>query len=422
MANEKQIFAAVEAADHEVRLIVGEFFNTRFNIIKVERVSTDGISFDKVTDPEAVTKAVSTAAADAKKMIGAEVRRVILAVPSYKMKRYSFKSTVDVEGIDGVVTIQDVRNAIKKAESMDIGRAYALVQTVCVKYTVNGISTRRIPIGERCSQLTVDIDLLCADRKFAYDLVTCVENANLSVMDIFLDVYGVGKESALFEQAIDHQVIILKMERLATTLGLLRNGRLTTAAVMPVGLGTIASAVTEQYGIRTDMAVELLKYSITLNQEKCSTNPVHIWAENNETHTINEQEFADCVRPGIQSWLEAIQKTCVPILQAGKTTVMITGEGGETQGLDRLRQDALGVPVRCYIPETLGGRNAGLTACLGLFYAYQDKLPITGQSDDSLDMDAFIKAVSYRDKKSDGSREDTLTNKLKSLFSEGKKN
>ena len=84
--------------------------------------------------------------------------------------------------------------------------------------------------------------------------------------------------------------------------------------------------------------------------------------------------------------------------------------------------DALGVPVRCYIPETLGGRNAGLTACLGLFYAYQDKLPITGQSDDSLDMDAFIKAVSYRDKKSDGSREDTLTNKLKSLFSEGKKN
>ena len=38
MASDKQIFAAVEAADHEIRLIVGEFFNTRFNIIKVERV------------------------------------------------------------------------------------------------------------------------------------------------------------------------------------------------------------------------------------------------------------------------------------------------------------------------------------------------------------------------------------------------
>ncbi len=36
---EKQIFAAVEVSDHEVRLIVGEFFNTRFNIIKVVRAA-----------------------------------------------------------------------------------------------------------------------------------------------------------------------------------------------------------------------------------------------------------------------------------------------------------------------------------------------------------------------------------------------
>lgn len=424
MASEKQIFAAVEVADHEVRLIVGEFFNTRFNIIKVERVPLSGMSYDKVTDPEEVTKAVRTAADNAKKMISAEVQKVILAIPSFRTKRYSFKSTVDVEGIDGVVTIQDVRNAIKKAESMDIGRAYALIQTVCVKYTVNGISTRRIPLGERCSQLTVDIDLLCADRQLAYDLVTCVENAGLSVMDIFLDIYGVGKESALFEQAIDHQVVILKMEREATTLGLLRKGRLTSSALMPVGLGTIASAVNEKYeGIRTDMAVELLKYSVRLNEENPSLNPVHIWATDGETHTINERELVECVRPGVTRWLEAIQKTCVPILQAGKTTVMITGEGGETQGLDSLLSSILGVPVTCYIPDTLGGRNAGLTACLGLFYAYQDKLPVTGQSDDSLDMDAFIKAVSYRDKKpSDGNREDTLTNKLRGLFTENKRN
>jgi len=142
MASEKQIFAAVEAADHEIRLIVGEFFNTRFNIIKVERVPVSGMSYNKVTDPEEVTKAVSTAAADAQKMIGAAVKKVILAIPSYRAKRYSFKSTVDVEGIDGVVTIQDVRNAIKKAESMDIGRAYALI-----RQSVSNIQSTAFPQG-----------------------------------------------------------------------------------------------------------------------------------------------------------------------------------------------------------------------------------------------------------------------------------
>ncbi|MCR4950953.1 MAG: cell division protein FtsA [Solobacterium sp.] len=420
--DDKQIFAAVEVSDHEVRLIVGEFFNTRFNIIKVVRVPTDGISYNGIVNSESVTNAVKAALSEAKEKIGAEIRRVILAMPSYRMKRYSFKSTVDVEGIDGTVTTQDVRNAIKKAEANDIGKGYALIQTVCVRYTVNGISTRRIPIGEKCSQLTVDIDLLCAERKFSYDLVTCVEKAGVGIIDIFLDIYAVGKEAALFEQAVNHQVVMLKVERTATTLGLLRKGRLTNAAVLPAGLGTLASAVSDKYGIESSTAVELLKYSARLNQDVCSSNPVHIWADRGTTRTITEQELVDCIRPSVENWLDAIQKTCVPILQADETAVMITGEGGETDGLAELLQKRLGVETKCYIPETLGGRNAGLTACLGLFYAYNDRLSITGPAEESIDMEAFNKAVAYRDRKSDSGKEDTLTNKLlKGLFSEGKK-
>ena len=30
--NRKEIYASVEIADHEIRLIVGEFYDTRFNI------------------------------------------------------------------------------------------------------------------------------------------------------------------------------------------------------------------------------------------------------------------------------------------------------------------------------------------------------------------------------------------------------
>lgn len=421
--SDKQIFAALEVADHEVRLVIGEFFNTRFNIIKVERIPCFGLSYNKVTNPDAITDAIRNCTANVSRMIGADIKKVLLAMPSYRMKRYSVRSTVDVEGIDGVVTIQDVRNAIAKAESMNIGKEYALIQTVCVKYIVNGIATRRIPIGERCTQLAVDIDLLCADRKLSYDLVMAVEKAGVSVLDIFPDVYACAKEAALFERAVNQQVVLLKVERESTTLALLKKGRVNTAAIFPAGLGTIASAVVDKYGIHTDTAVELLKYSARLDQKVCSKNPVHIWAEGDITRTINEQELVDTVRENVNLWLDAIENSCRPILQAGETTVIITGEGGETLGFSELIKERLGVEARCYIPETLGGRNAALTACLGLFYAYQDKLPISGYIDDSLDMDAFVKAVSYRGKNNnDGdTREDTLTSKLKGLFLEGKR-
>ena len=422
--SDKQIFATVEVADHEVRLIVGEFFHTRFNIIKVERVPCFGISYNEVTNPEEVTKALKTAAENIRKLIGADIKKVILAMPSYKFRKFTVKSTVNIQGIDQTVTIQDVREAVKKAENVELNKAYALIQALCVRYTVNGVSSRKIPIGERCSQMSVDIDLLCAERKMSFDLVTCVENSGMSVMDIFPDVYAVAKEAALMEQGNNRQVIILKVEREVTTLGLVANGRFVTATTLPAGLGGIASSLCEQYQLKTDVAVELMKYSARLDYETCSSNPVHIWSDGKETHTLSEQQLVDCLRPNIEIWLDAVEKTCQPILQAAPTTVMITGEGGETEGLSNLVQKRLGVETRCYIPDTLGGRNAGLSACLGLFYAYRDKLPITGYIEDSLDMDAFVKAVSYREKvakKQENNKEDTLTNKLKGLFLEGKK-
>ena len=419
--SDKQIFASVEVADHEVRLVVGEFFNARFNIIKVERIPCFGITYDQVLDPDEISNALRKAASSAKRTIGAEIKKVILAIPSYKTKKYSLRSTVDVSGIDGVITIQDVRNAIKKAESVNNSKDYALIQTVCVKYIVNGIATRRIPIGEKCSQLSIDVDLLCADRKLAYDLVGCVENAGLQVLDIFPEVYAVGKEAALFERAVEKQIVVLKIERQSTVLGLFRKGRLTTAGVLPAGLGNLVSDCVDQYGVATADAVELLKYSIRFNQKVYTDNPVHIWSKDGETKTISEKQFVESIQKNVAQWVKDLIKTCEPILQAGPTTVIITGEGGETEGLSDLLSESLGCSVKCYIPETLGGRNAGLTAPLGLLYAYQDKLPITGYIDDSLDMDAFKKSVSYREKKKEiDSKEDTLTSKLKGLFFENK--
>ncbi len=417
--SDKQIFAAVEVADHEVRMVVGEFFNTRFNILKVERIPTDAMSYDQVLNPEEITKAVRQAADETKKMLGATVEKVILSIPSVAMKRKSVKATVPVEGIDGVITVQDVRTALKNAQQVSIDKNLALIQTVAVKYTVDGIASRRLPVGERASELTVDIDLLCADRQMAFTLVGCIENAGLTVMDIFLDVFAAAKEAALFEQSVDRSVIVLKMERTATTVARLARGRLRECTIVPVGVGTIASPIVDQYGLKRAEAAELVKYSARLNEKVNSTNPVYIWSENGNARKITEQELCDCIRGSVDGWVSDMEKLCGGILQAGPTTVIITGEGGEMQGLDELLQRKLGCEVRNYIPETLGGRNAGMTCCLGLFYAYKDKLPITGYTDNSLNMEEFLKSVSYRDKKDD--QEDTLTRKLKGMFSNSKR-
>ena len=419
--DDKQIFASVEVCDHEVRMVVGEFFSPRLNILKVEMIPCSGLSYNTINNADEIISAIETACKQTEQMLGAKLEKVILSIPSYQMQRKSVRVTVPVKGYDGVVSVQDIRNAMKLAErQVSIGKELALVQTVCVKYTIDGIASRRIPIGERAKELVVDIDVLCADRQLAYSLVGCIEKAGLQVMDIYLDTYAAAKEAALFEQSVDRNVVLLKMEREATTVARLSKGKLMESTIVPLGVGSIAARVVDEYGLKREEACELVKYSARLNEKVNSTNPVYIWSVNGNAKKITEAELCKCISPLVSKWVEDMQKILSGILQAGPSTVIITGEGGEMQGLNELLQSSLNCEVRNYIPETLGARNAGMTTCLGLFYAYKDKLPITGYTDNSLDMKAFMDSVSYRERKPNS--EDTLTGKLKGMFSTSNKN
>ncbi|MDI9518431.1 MAG: cell division protein FtsA [Erysipelotrichaceae bacterium] len=413
---DKQIFAALEVADHEIRLIVGEFFNTRFNIIKVERVNCNCFN-NNFVDKEATINGIKKAVINASKAIGANINKVILAIPSFNFKRYPLKVRVDV---DGVVTIDNIKDAVKKAASTKIDGNLALIQAVCVKYVVNGISSRRVPINERCDELIVDIDLLCADRKLAFDLVACVADAKLEVMDIFLDTYASAKEAALFEQTVEQSVILLKLEYNSTTLALISQGKLVSCEKIKGGLSNMISRFVDKYEIPIDAAANLIKYNARLDLNKYSENPVYIWAKDGITNTISEKDICDIIRPSIDKWLDEFELMCKPILQAGKTTVIITGEGAEMQGLDNLLALRLDEKVKNYSPETLGARRSSLASCLGLFYAYKDQLQITGYNVNSVDMDQFKKTVIYKDgHKSDS--EESITSKLRGMLFEARK-
>ncbi len=419
---EKQIYAALEIADHEIRLVLGEFFNTRFNVLKVERVVCSGIENLEIRNKELVIGAIRRTLANASTRLGARIERVLLSIPSKNVHRVSMKVTVPVESIDRKVTVLDARKALRKAMGTQLDPSLALINVVCIRYTCNGITTRRIPIGEICDQLTVQIDLLCAEKKLTFDIVSCVEEAGCSVMDVSLDTYAIAKEACLLEQTVDQNVILLKLEPQMTTLTLLYGGRLISSELLEEGFGNWVKALSNRMRLPMDIASRLCKYNGRLNEKKLSDTPIYIWSRNQVTYTLSEKELCEEIRPSVERWIGAIQKACEPILQSRATTIVLTGEGAEMQGLAEVLKETLGCEIRRYIPETLGARTPALTCCLGLFYAYKDQCEILGSSDSSINISEFEKSIEYKPAKStkDHSEENTITGKLRSILFDSK--
>lgn len=70
LMDRKEIYASVEIADHEIRLIVGEFYDTRFNILRVERAGITGIEKKKIIDEQNVVNGIIKAVKQAEESLG----------------------------------------------------------------------------------------------------------------------------------------------------------------------------------------------------------------------------------------------------------------------------------------------------------------------------------------------------------------
>ena len=416
--NNKQILAALEIADHELRLIVGEFFNTRFNVIKVERVLCSGVESGQIIDQPVVSETIRKMIDSASKKVGAAIEKVLLCVPSIDAERIGVKVNVRVDSIDKKITILDIRNAVKKAMTTPIDEQYALINAVCVRYTCNGITTRRMPVGEISDELTVHLDLLCANRQIAFDYVTCVEAAKLQILDISLDSFAIAKEACLFEQAVEQNVIVLKLERESTSLALLHEGRFASCDVIDQGIGNWIAKVSDQIHLPVDVASRLVKFNGRIEPESCMNSPIYIWSLDGVTSTISEQELCDMMKEPAAKWIDVIRTVSEPIISSKKTTVVLTGEGAEIEGLAEALQKVLGCTVKRYFPETLGVRSSALTSVLGMFYVYADTHIVLGDTDSCVNMEQFVKSVQVKPVKMQD--DNTITNKLKNILFDNK--
>lgn len=402
------VYAALEIADHEIRLAIGQFHNTRLNILKVERIECSGILGTHINDQAAIVEAILSAKAHVKETLGVELKRVILALPTLNSSRYTRRIEFK---INEKVTINDIKAIMKDAYQSEIPTHQELINAFISKSIINGITLRRLPLDEECESISVDVDLLCADRDLVYRYVQTVEKAGLEIIEISLDSFAFGKEASLFEKSLEHYIIALKVERQSSSLSLFAKGKMSSSEVLDLGMHAMISKLAETVNLPIDVADRLMHNNIRLGLDKYPDTPVYLWSSEGTTHTLSEKEIFEILSTDLERWIENIQRAIAPILEHGETKLVLYGESAEIKGMDKILSKALNIEVEVYIPETLGIRYAAFSSVAGLFYVLKDQSNIR-------DFEASVDMISYENlvQSSQDHSEDTLSGKLKGLF------
>lgn len=405
----KQYYASIELAEDELRLIVGEFYMSRFNVLKVERVKTSGIKNKEIIDQDSVTSSIVKAMYDVEKALGFKIKNIILCIPSVRVKCIKRRVNVPIEEGSKRIRAAHARIGIEKAIDSFYLENYEFVNIGSIKYTNGGISSRTIPLDEQADVLTMDIDFICADQKTVHAYVACVEAAGISVQDICLDNYAIAEESAILESSMEKYVVLLNFEKMETGLTLFYKGRLLGCENLGYGYQRMVEAIRRRYHLSYKECQDLFKESAIYAPKDINDSIVYIWSEHEEHKQMTRKNIYEAIDEELNNWLKDVDEANEMIAEHASSKMLISGSGADIVGLDVICE-RFNMATKIYLPTTIGVRKGCYSATIGAIYCHKKWQNLLNTSSTDVEYSA---ENPRRIKKED---ENAFTKKLKNIL------
>ncbi len=413
--SEKQVLAALEITDHEIRLLVGEYYNTRVNVLRTEIVPNTGMDGLAIKNRTIVVNAIKEAINNASKALKVKIEKVLLLIPSYRFSKESIRLSKEIDNYNQTVTIEDIQTLIRKGYTHPVGEDQVLINWVPVKYYTNRIAFKKPPIDENCNILEIEMDLLSADKLIAYDYTSAIEQAGIGVVDICLDCYACAKETSLFEKSVENPTILIMVEGQATTLGFIKGGKLEACKLLNEGYSLWEKIVSQRYNVSTSIVDKLIFQNVNLAVQSNDNSPIYLWKkDDNKTLQISEKELQDTIKPALKHWAQEIKDSAIDLMKIKGVNILLCGKGAELDGLDSYLSRCLEIEAKTYYPDTIGAKESYWSGLLGAIYAFVDIYPLYRNKEMSVNQAAFLK-INNRNSKAE-EPEDSVSKKLHGFF------
>jgi cell division protein FtsA len=410
---EKQILAVVSFSQYKVKVLVAQFFNTKFNVLKVEQVTCDGFDGEHILDEKAIVVSLRKAFDHIATNLGASITNVIMCVPSIGMDRYHEKVKV-VPQFSSSISNKDIILALRKAMNSQVRSDKEIIFVNINSFIANDTTYKKLPSQVELNSVILDMDQFVADKELTHTLAKCIERAGVGILDVVLDSFALGKETAAIDASLKSSVIIVEIGVAKTLLSLYYHGRLISSQWLDTGYGAWVQNIINEHQLQFDIAYRLLVQNVDLKQNHYGTHPVFLWQVKEQTYTTNQAKIMECVEASIDHFITEVNEVCQPIFAKSSGEFLLTGEGCLLEGLsDRFKRMTL-VNTKVYVPETMGSRDPGLTQLLGALYAYKDHLMYTNHTAscvNEVEFDTMLKSVKLSD-----NLDGTLSKKVKGFF------
>ncbi len=232
--SQSELYVSLDIGSSSVKVLIGEVDGGSLHVIGVGNVQSAGIRKGTIIDIDATVQSIRKAVDQAERMIGMQIREVILGIPANGVVLQDVKGVVAVNSENREITDDDLDRVMKSAQVMSVPPEREIVNIIPKQFIVDDYDEIKDPRGMIGVRLEMDGTLITTSKTLVHNILRCVERAGLDIREIYLQPLAAGT-FALTDDEKNHGTAFIDIGGGSTTIAFFGENRFMSTAVIPVG-------------------------------------------------------------------------------------------------------------------------------------------------------------------------------------------
>ncbi len=398
----RRIIASLDVGSNSLKLVVGEIFKKKLNILAAVDVPSRGIKKGYVINPESAIEAIKELFDKAEHIIGLKVSKVIVNVPAYNTDCFINEGEISIKREENVINSSDIANCMNAATKDVISPNLMLVTVVPTAFKVNNEITKN-PLNIVSDKLAGKFVIVTVPKKNLNGIGYCLQKIGVEVVDVCIpplaDYYGFKTNDYNKEVGA-----VVNIGDAITTVSIFNKGVLTACDVIETGGINIDNDLAYVYKLTKNDA-RMVKEKLALAHDRLAqpNESMILTDRNGESVKINQYNVSEIVKSRLEEILKLIKKQINLLTKKEISYIIISGGLTELKDFDLILEEVCGPTAVVKYVNEIGVRDNKYSVAVGAIKYYNQRLILKNKDfsifslDDQEELSGLVKKANVSD-------------------------